>query len=75
MALTSEQKENRADKKSLRELSAAVTAAVKAIDAEMSLPQSPERGSRIAKILNALDMANDKVRYFRLGVDFRTDRK
>lgn len=75
MALTADQKEDREDRKALRELSSAVTFALNAIDAEMKLPPSPERGGRIAKIMNALDMANDKVRYFRLGVDFRTDIK
>jgi len=29
----------------------------------------------VAKLANDLDMANDRVRYFALGVDYRTDKK
>lgn len=59
----------------LRELSAAVTDHLRALDAEMKLPSSAERGRRIARLASELDMANDRVRYFALGVDFRTDKK
>lgn len=59
----------------LRDLSAAVTAHLEALDAEMALPSSVERGKRIAKLASALDLANDRVRYFALGVDYRTDKK
>lgn len=62
-------------KKHLRVLSAAVTAHLAALDAEMKKPESRERGSRIAKLANDLDFANDRVRYFALGVDYRKDKK
>jgi hypothetical protein len=62
-------------KQHLKELSAAVTAHLKALDAEMALPSTPERGKRIAALANALDVANDRVRYFALGVDYRKDKK
>jgi len=32
-------------------------------------------GRQLARLLNALDLANDRVRYFTLGVDFRSDDK
>lgn len=62
-------------KKHLRELSAAVTKHLAALDAEMGQPSSHKRGRRIAKLASALDFANDRVRYFALGVNYRTDRK
>jgi hypothetical protein len=64
-------------KKHLRDLSAAVTAHLADLDEEMRRPGPADagRGSRVAKIANALDFANDRVRYFALGVDYRTDRK
>ena len=61
--------------KALKELSGAVTIALQAIDIEMQQPSTPERGKRIAKVCNALDFANDKVRYFSLGVDYHKDKK
>ncbi len=62
-------------KKHLRDLSNAVTEHLAALDAEMVKPHGDERGRRIAQLGNALDLANDRVRYFALGVDYRTDRK
>lgn len=59
----------------LGELSAAVTAHLEALDAEMRKPDSHARGQHIAKAANDLELANDRVRYFALGVDYRTDRK
>jgi len=41
----------------------------------MKEPESSERGQKVAKLCNALDMANDQVRYSVLGVDFRKDNK
>lgn len=57
----------------LRDLSASVTAHLATLDAEMNKPNSVERGKRIAKAANDLDLANDRVRYFALGVDYRKD--
>lgn len=59
----------------LKGLSGAVTEALNALDAEMKQPSSRERGQRVAAICNQLDGANDAVRYFALGVNFRTDKK
>ena len=44
------------------------------LDAEMVKPSSQERGARIAKAINALNMQTDSVRFFTLGVDYRNDR-
>ncbi len=60
----------------LQDLSQAVTAHLEALDKEMKRPGAPsDRGKNIARIANALDLANDRVRYFALGVDYRTDKK
>lgn len=45
------------------------------LDAEMKKPESPERGTQIAKLANALEIANDAARYHGLGINFRTDNK
>lgn len=62
-------------KKHLRELSTAVTTHLAVLDVEMGIPDSIERGKRLANSANALDYANDRVRYFALGIDFRKDKK
>lgn len=62
-------------RKHLRELSAAVTKHLADLDAEMKKPANVERGKRIARLSNELDVANDRVRYFALGVNYRTDKK
>lgn len=59
----------------LKALTAAVMKTIAAIDAEMKRPSTPDRGKRIAAITNALEIENDKARYFGLGVDYRTDKK
>jgi hypothetical protein len=61
--------------KALKELSAAVTTAIDAIDLAMKGTLTTENGNKIARIVNALDFANDRARYFHLGVDWRTDKK
>ena len=61
--------------KALKNLSKVVTICVNAIDAEMNKPASGMRGSRIAKICNALEMENEKVRYFSLGENYRKKKK
>lgn len=53
--------------KHLRDLTGAVKLCLAALDAEMAKPSSAERGSRIAKISNALQMQNDIARRFGLG--------
>lgn len=73
--MTDAERDARKYKKALMGLVANVRLALDAIDAEMKNRESPERGKRIAKICNALDMANDSVRYSVLDVNFRTDKK
>ena len=65
----------RENAKALKELSAAVTTAINAIDLAMKGTITAETGNKIARIVNALDFANDKARYFHLGIDWRTDKK
>jgi hypothetical protein len=68
--------ETRKVKQHLRDLSAAVSSFLLDFDAEMAKRDVPDEvGRRVAKLANALDLANDRVRYFALGVDFRTDKK
>lgn len=62
-------------KKHLTELTTAVLVAVDLLDGYGNSEQDKGRGAHLAKITNALEMANDQARYFGLGVDYRTDRK
>lgn len=71
MALTTDQRQARRYKAALKELSGHVTTAVRAMDAIMKESESAHRGKMIAAILNGLEMANDRVRFFQLGVDWR----
>jgi len=48
---------------------------IDALDSEMRRPSSPERGKRIAYLSNQLDLSNDRLRFFDLGIDYRKDRK
>ena len=48
---------------------------IAAIDAEMKRPSDNERGKRIARIANALDMANDALMHFGLGYSFAKIKK
>ena len=66
-ALRAERAETAKLRKALEDLTTGVRQAVKAIDAEMARPSTPERGKNIAGITNALEMANDRVRLFALG--------
>ena len=40
------------------------------VDDEMKKPSSPERGSRIAKLMNQLSLQTDSVRRFTLDLDW-----
>ena len=62
-------------KKHLKNLTISVKQCLDAIDIEMKKPSSNERGKRIAKICNVLEMENDSARYFGLGIDYRKDKK
>lgn len=61
--------------KSLRALVENVQTVIRWLDAEMVKPSDVNRGRRVAKVTNALEMEIDKIRYFTLGVDYRTDNK
>jgi hypothetical protein len=54
----------------LKELTIAVVDALAALDRAMEGRESPERGSRIAKIANYLNHANDAAMHFALGIGF-----
>jgi hypothetical protein len=54
----------------LKELTLAVIDYLSALDAVMSEPSSPERGSKVAKLSNALNWANDRAMAFSLGMSF-----
>lgn len=71
-------------KKELEKLVAANIQAMNALDAIMKAPEgakwtsstepfrSLNRGSAVAKVLNALEMANDSARHFGLGISFKS---
>lgn len=68
-------REARELRRHLQDLADGVLLYLDGLDTVMKLPDSPERGRRIAALANALDMANDKARYGALGVDYRRDDK
>ena len=41
-----------------------------AVDNQMKLPSTVERGRMVAKLVNGLEFANDQARHFGLGIDF-----
>lgn len=55
----------------LKTLPLVVAKAIILIDKEMESPSSPERGKRIAMILNGLDTHNDAALHFGLGYGFK----
>lgn len=62
-------------KKALADLTSAVRAHLKAFDKIMEGKESEARGRLLAYLANQLEIANDRARYFGLGIDFRTDIK
>ena len=67
-ALRAARKETRELRKGLMLLTLGVRAATSALDVEMLKPSDVERGKRIAAIINKLDLQNDSVRRFTLGI-------
>lgn len=57
----------------LKKLVGALVLAIRALDDAYKMTSTYERGQRFAKIINALEMQIDSVRYFVLGVDHRKD--
>jgi hypothetical protein len=68
-------KEVRKLTKHLITLTVVVRNTVNALDAEMKLPSSQERGQRIAKISNYLEYHNDCARHFGLGFPLKKAKK
>lgn len=64
-------KQAREYKKALLELSDAVVVALNVLDTEMRQPSSPRRGEKIGRIANALNLQNDMVRHFTLGLPLK----
>ena len=58
----------------LAHLCASTRTALAEIDAAMAKAPEAERGKKVAAICNALEMVNDQVRYFTLGIDYRKDK-
>lgn len=58
-------------RKHLTELINATSLALNQLDALMKQPSTYERGQNIAKVLNNLDLANDRAKHFGLGLDLR----
>lgn len=54
----------------LKDLTLAVVDFLAVLDAVMSEHSSPERGSKVAKLSNALNWANDAAMNFALGMSF-----
>jgi hypothetical protein len=66
-------KDERALRKELRDLTTTVSAFLAALDKEMHRPGTPaDRGPRLAKLANGLDMANDSALHFGLGKPFKS---
>lgn len=68
-------RENRNLKKYLKLLTAEVRVHADNMETLMKQRESYERGVKIAKSLNALEMANDQARYFGLGVSYRAQKR
>ena len=54
-------------RKSLKALVSACEQSISALDAEMKKPSTPERGGRVAKITNFLELQKDMSKIFGLG--------
>ena len=62
-------------RKHLTDLTTVVSNYLVSIDQAMTRPESKERGQEIARLSNALEMANDRARFFGLDIDYRTGKK
>lgn len=59
-------------RKTLVDLTTAVRGHLKALDEIMKGKESAARGKLVAYLCNQLEMANDRARFFGLGIDYRT---
>lgn len=64
-------KENRELKKYFESIAVVVAQSIAALDAEMKLPPSNERGKRIAAVCNQLEHVNDSLMHFGLKFEFK----
>ena len=62
------------EKKYLKALTDFVRGYIYQMDELMKQPSTVERGRQVAKLSNALELANDQARYHGLGVDYRKDK-
>ena len=69
------QREIRNLRGSLKALTTRVAQCLDALDRWMKQPSTVERGRAIARISNALELANDEARFFGLHVDWRKEKK
>jgi len=69
------EREARKYRKVLQDLSNAVLIYLSELDRVMKMPSNVERGKLVALLSNKLELVNDQVRYFTLGVDYRKDDK
>lgn len=62
-------------RRELKKLTEGITGFLARLDALMQEPSTVERGKRLAKLSNDLELLNDSVRYGTLGINFRADTK
>jgi hypothetical protein len=61
--------------KHLKDLTASVGGFLARLDIVMEGPSTEARGKRVAELTNQLEMANDRARFFGLGINYRGDNK
>ena len=66
------EKEARKYRTALRELTRSTASFIAAMDKIMKEPSTPERGQKIAKALNWIQMQNDSALHFTLGYSWPT---
>ena len=72
--MTPEQRQIRHLRAHLKELVSIVAQTISAIDTEMQKPAGPDRGKRIAAIMNVLEMAHDQAWHFGLDMPFKREK-
>ena len=63
------------NEKYLLHLTQSIRSFLRRLDAVMTSPPSGERGKQVAQLMNELEVANDRARYFGLDISHITDRK
>jgi len=62
-------------KKALESLTQSVLSFENALDNEMSKPSTPERGQKVARLINFLTVKNQAAMHFTLGYSFQKIKK